>query len=56
MDEKMGDELEVAVPTTWLALVELECSFKSAMRRKIRKNMINFVQKFVLTSVGVSLL
>ena len=52
----MGDELNVAVCTTWLDYVELECSFKSAMRRKIRKNMINFVRKFVLTSVGVSLL
>ena len=39
----MGDEMEVAVCATWLDLVELECSFKSAMSRKIRKNMINFV-------------
>ena len=43
MDEKGGDELEVAVCATWLDLVELEFSFKSVMRRKIRKNMINFV-------------
>ena len=39
----MGDELNVAVCATGLDHVELECSFKSAMRRKIRKNMINFV-------------
>ena len=56
MDEKVGDELEVGVCTTWLDLMEFECSFKSAIRRKIRENMINFVKKFVLTSIGVSLL
>ena len=43
MDEKVSDELEVVVRTIRLDLAELECSFKSAMRRKIRKNMINFV-------------
>ena len=43
MDEKVGNELEVAVCTTWLDLVELEYSFKSAMRRKNPKNMINFI-------------
>ena len=41
MDEKGGDELEVDVCTTWLDLIEFECSFKSAMRIKIRKNKIN---------------
>ena len=48
--------MEVAVCTTWLDLVELECSFKYAMKRKSHKNMINFVKKFVVTSIGVSLL
>ena len=43
MDENVSNELEVPLCTTWLDQVELECSFKSAMRRKIRKNMINFV-------------
>ena len=56
MEDKVSSDLLVAVCATKLDLVELECSFKSAMRRKIRKNMINFVKKFFLTSVGVSLL
>ena len=43
MDEKLSSELGVAMYATKLDLAKLECSFKSAMRRKIRKNMINFV-------------
>ena len=42
-DEKVSNGLDVAVCVTRLDLVELECSFKSAIRRKIRNNMINFV-------------
>ena len=45
----------VAVCITKFDLVELECSFKSAMRSKRCKNMTNFVKKFILTSMGVSL-
>ena len=52
----MSSELGVAVCATKLDLIEIECSFKSAMKSKIHKNMINFVKKFVLTSIGVSLL
>ena len=43
MHEKVSNGLDVAVCATRLDLVELECSFKSAMKRKSRKNMINFV-------------
>ena len=56
IDEKVSSEFGVAVFATKLDLVELECSFKSAMKRKSHKNMINFVKKFVVTSIGVSLL
>ena len=52
----MSSELGVAVYAAKLDRVKLECSLKSAMRSKSRKNMINFVKKFVLTSIGVSLL
>ena len=52
----MSSELGVTVCATKLDLVELECSFKSALKSKSHKNMINFVKKFVVTSIGVSLL
>ena len=52
----MSSELGVAVCATKLDRVELECSLKSAMRSKSRKNMINFVKRFDVTSIGVSLL
>ena len=42
-DEKVSDGFVVAVFATRLDIVELECSFKSAMRGKSRKNMINLV-------------
>ena len=45
----------MAVCATKFDLVELECSFKSAMRSKSSTNMTNFVKKFVLTSIGVNL-
>ena len=51
----MSSELAVVVCATKLDRVELECSLKSAMRSKSRTNMTNFVKKFVLTSIGVSL-
>ena len=46
-------------PTVYAAKldrVELECSLKGPMRSKSSKNMINFIKKFVVTSIGVSLL
>ena len=55
MDEKVSSELGVAVCTTKLDRIELECSLKSAMRSKSRKNTIYFVKKFVVTSIGVGL-
>ena len=42
-DEKVSDELEVGVCATRLDLVKLECSFKSTIRSKTRKNMLNFI-------------
>ena len=42
MNEKVSDELEVAVWTIRVDLVKLESSLKSAMRSKNRKNLINF--------------
>ena len=56
MDENVSDELEVAMCANTLDLLELEYSLKSAMRSKSRKNTINFVKKFVVRSIGVSLL
>ena len=56
MDEKVSSKLGVVICATKLDRVELECSLKTAMRSKIRKNTINFVKKFVITSIGVSLL
>ena len=55
MDEKVSSELGVAVCATKLDRVELECSFKSAMRSKSRKNTIDFVKKFAVTSIGIGL-
>ena len=55
MDEKVSSELGVAVCVTKLDRVELECSFKSAMRSKSRKNTIDFVKKFAVTSIGIGL-
>ena len=52
----MSSELGVAVCATKLDCAELECSLKGPMRSKSCKNMINFVKKFVVTSIGVSLL
>ena len=52
----MSSELGVAVCATKLDRVELECTLKSAMRSKSRKNIINFVKKFVVTSTGICLL
>ena len=40
----MSSELGVAVCATKLYRVELECSFKSAIRSKSRKNAINYVK------------
>ena len=54
----MSDELEVGVCATRLDLAmrsKLECLFKSAMRSKSHKNMIDFVKKFAVTSIGVDL-
>ena len=56
IDEKVSSELGVAVCATKLDRAELECSLKGPMRSKSRKNTINFVKKFVVTSIGVSLL
>ena len=55
MDEKVSSELGVDVCATKLDRVEHECSFKSAMRSKSRKNKIDFVKKFVVTSIGIGL-
>ena len=55
MDEKVSSELGVAVRATKLDRVELECSVKSAMRSKSRKNTIDFVKKFAVTSIGIGL-
>ena len=43
MDKKVSSELGVAMCATKLDLAKLKWLFKSARRRKIRKNMINFV-------------
>ena len=51
----MSSELGVAVCASKLDSVELECSLKSAMRSKSRKNTICFVKKFVVPSIGVGL-
>ena len=56
MDQKVSSELGVAVCATKLDYVKLECSLKSAIRSKSRKNMLNVLKKFVITSIGVSLL
>ena len=56
MDEKVSSELGVVVYAAKFDRVKLECSLKSAMRSKSRKNMINFVNRFDVTSIGVSLL
>ena len=56
MDERPSDGLVVAVCAIRLDIVELECSLKSAMRGKSCNNMINFVEKFILAAVTVSLL
>ena len=56
MDEKVSSELGVAVYAAKLDRVKLECSLKGPMRSKSRKDMINIVKKFVVTSIGVSLL
>ena len=45
----MSSVLGVAVCATKLDRVELDCSLKSAMRSKSRKNTRNFVKKFVVT-------
>ena len=42
-NEEGSDQLEVAMCATRLDIVELECSFKSAMSSKSRKNIINLV-------------
>ena len=56
MDEKVSSVLGVAVCATKLDCVELGCSLKSAIRSKSRKKILNFVKKFVVTGIGVSLL
>ena len=53
MDEKVSSELGVVVYAAKFDRVKLECSLKSAMRSKSRKNTINFVKKFVVTSVSL---
>ena len=52
----MSSKLGVAVCATKLDRVELRCSLESAIRSKSCNNMINCVKKFVVTSIGVSLL
>ena len=43
IEEKVSNEFEVAVCANRLDLIELECSFKSTMRSKSYKNVINFL-------------
>ena len=56
MDEKVSSELGVVVYAAKFDRVKLECSLKSAMRSKSHKNTINFVKKFVVRSMDISLL